>query len=242
LIGEHRDIASVVIDTSAAYFAGDDENDNKQALDHAKWLRSIATRLPGNPTVLVCCHPTKYSRDDDLVPRGGGAFLNEVDGNLLCEKAGDITLVSRDPNKYRDAYFDPFGFRRSVTFPEQLRNPETGKRMPTIVAHYADEDEVAEVEYESNLEDMQVLEKLAEDSTMSLRKIADKLYWMHAGSGLSDGKKVSRIIKRLQKARLVDGNHQLTGLGEKKLEEHRQSMPTRPEKRQGNGCGAWRGF
>jgi hypothetical protein len=76
----------VVVDTSTAYFSGDDENSNVQALEHAKWLRSLSTRIPANPTILVCCHPTKNSGEDALVPRGGGAFLNELDGNLACVK------------------------------------------------------------------------------------------------------------------------------------------------------------
>jgi hypothetical protein len=235
LIAERRDIALVVIDTSAAYFAGEDENNNKEALDHAKWLRSISKRLPGNPTVLVCCHPTKYSRDDDLIPRGGGAFLAEMDGNLWCEKAGDLTIISRDPDKYRDVYFEPFAFRRSVKYPERLKNPETGKAMPTIVSDYADEREVAEVQYESNIEDMQVLEVVAEDATMSLRNIADKLYWMSKISGLADGKKVDRIVKRLQKAKLIDGHKHLTKAGEDKLHEYLQSA-RKPAKTGGNGA------
>src|SRR6516165_10106485 len=59
LIHDRQEIALVVIDTSTAYFAGEDENDNKAALEHAKWLRSISKRIPGNPTILVCCHPIK---------------------------------------------------------------------------------------------------------------------------------------------------------------------------------------
>jgi RecA-family ATPase len=59
LIHDRQDIALVIVDTSTAYFAGDDENDNKAALEHAKWLRSISRRVPGSPTVLVCCHPIK---------------------------------------------------------------------------------------------------------------------------------------------------------------------------------------
>src|SRR5262249_32228280 len=78
-----RELALVVVDTSAAYFETDDENNNMQALAHAKRLRELS-RLPGGPTVLICCHPTKNA--ESLVPRGGGAFLNEVDGNLTCKR------------------------------------------------------------------------------------------------------------------------------------------------------------
>jgi hypothetical protein len=46
----------VVIDTSAAYFLGEDENSNPQMGAHARMLRKLTT-LPGGPCVLVLCHP-----------------------------------------------------------------------------------------------------------------------------------------------------------------------------------------
>ena len=72
-------VCLVIIDTSAAYFnCGEeckDENDNVQALHHAKMFRKL-TALPGGPTVLVLTHPAKDGKY--LVPRGGVAFLNEA--------------------------------------------------------------------------------------------------------------------------------------------------------------------
>src|SRR5262249_37552309 len=47
-----QELALVVVDTSAAYFETDDENNNMQALAHAKRLRELS-RLPGGPTVLI---------------------------------------------------------------------------------------------------------------------------------------------------------------------------------------------
>jgi hypothetical protein len=45
----------VLIDTSSAYFEGDNENDKKQAGDWARLLRSL-TELPGGPCVIVAWH------------------------------------------------------------------------------------------------------------------------------------------------------------------------------------------
>jgi RecA-family ATPase len=81
----HGEIALVVVDTSAAYFETDDENSNTQVGAHARRLRQLV-QLEGGPTVLVCCHPVKHAGEDNLLPRGGGAFLAEVDGNLICRK------------------------------------------------------------------------------------------------------------------------------------------------------------
>jgi hypothetical protein len=52
------DLTLVVVDTSAATFEGEDENNNVHTIEHAKRMRSL-TSLPGGPTVLVLCHPTK---------------------------------------------------------------------------------------------------------------------------------------------------------------------------------------
>ena len=81
------EVALVVVDTSAAFFEGDEENNNVQLGNHARMLRTFVD-LPGGPTVLVTSHPVKNPDMENLVPRGGGAFVNEVDGNLVCVAQG----------------------------------------------------------------------------------------------------------------------------------------------------------
>ena len=51
----------VVVDTSAAYFLGDEELSNTQMGGHARMLRRLTT-LPGNPCVVVLCHPINTRR------------------------------------------------------------------------------------------------------------------------------------------------------------------------------------
>ena len=87
------DLALVVVDTSAATFEGEDENSNVAAIEHAKRMRSL-TELRGGPTVLVLCHPTKRATADDLLPRGGGSFLAEIDGNLCARKSDSAVEIS----------------------------------------------------------------------------------------------------------------------------------------------------
>jgi AAA domain/Bifunctional DNA primase/polymerase, N-terminal/Primase C terminal 2 (PriCT-2) len=79
---EHGPFSLLIVDTSAAYYSGVDENDNVQLGNHARMLRTFI-ELPGGPTILVTCHPTKNPNMENLLPRGGGAFLAEVDGNLV---------------------------------------------------------------------------------------------------------------------------------------------------------------
>jgi hypothetical protein len=63
------DIAIVLIDTLSAFFEGTDENDNRQAGDHARLLRGL-TKLAGGLCAAVACHPPKNARPTNLQPRG----------------------------------------------------------------------------------------------------------------------------------------------------------------------------
>src|SRR5262249_48761055 len=76
----------VIVDTGPVFYEGDDENNRTQQGNHAKMLRDLITIIPGNPTVIANCHPVKNASPDNLVPAGGGNFLNQVDGNLTAAK------------------------------------------------------------------------------------------------------------------------------------------------------------
>src|SRR6202034_4946890 len=65
----------------------------------------LLTQLPGKPTVLVSEHPVKNAAEDNLLPYGGGAIFNEIDGNLtLWFDDGHVKL---DWNKVRGPHFRP---------------------------------------------------------------------------------------------------------------------------------------
>src|SRR5262249_45432191 len=97
----------VLGDTSAAYFLKDDENSNPQMGAHARVLRTL-TRLPGGPCVLVLCHPIKHVTDpSQLLPRGGGAFMAEMDGNLTLWKHGENLITFHYSDKFRGPGFEP---------------------------------------------------------------------------------------------------------------------------------------
>jgi hypothetical protein len=122
----------IIIDTSAAYFLGKDEIDNVEMGAHARMLRTL-TALPGNPCVIPLCHPVKKVESaDQLLPRGGGAFLNEVDGNLTLFKKTDDT-VELDYTKMRGAGFEPIQFKLERIEPPNLVDKK-GRKIPTIRA------------------------------------------------------------------------------------------------------------
>jgi hypothetical protein len=102
-------VVLVIVDTSAAYFEGDDENGNVQAGTHARRLRGLVT-LPGGPCVLVPCHPVKNATPDNMQPRGGGAFIAEMDGNLTVSKS-DSLVTPAPPGKVSRAGLRAGSFR-----------------------------------------------------------------------------------------------------------------------------------
>jgi hypothetical protein len=95
----------LIVDTSASYYSGNDENDNVALGNHARMLRTFVN-LPGGPTILVTCHPTKNPDMANLLPRGGGAFLAEVDGNLVAIKdPNTMTVEVTTHGKFRGPDF-----------------------------------------------------------------------------------------------------------------------------------------
>jgi hypothetical protein len=122
---------AVTIDTSAAYFDGTEENDNKQMGDHARMLRQLTT-LPGAPCVIVACHPTKNASNDNLLPRGGGAFVAEMDGNLVCKKRDSVVDLHWH-GKFRGPDFEPVGFELSTVTCDALKDSK-GRSIPTVMA------------------------------------------------------------------------------------------------------------
>jgi hypothetical protein len=93
------DVALIIVDTSAAFFMGDAENDSTQMLNHARTQRRL-TDLPGRPCVISLNHPIKGAASpEQLKPRGGGAYLNETDGNFTLwahdDKLSDLSWTGK---------------------------------------------------------------------------------------------------------------------------------------------------
>jgi AAA domain len=107
--------ALIVVDTSAAYFLGNEELSNTQMGGYARTLRLLTT-LPGGPCVLVLCHPVKHvTEPSQLLPRGGGAYLAEMDGNLTLWRLTD-DVVELHHTKIRGPGFQAISFKlESVT-------------------------------------------------------------------------------------------------------------------------------
>jgi len=192
-----RQLALVIVDTSAAYFETDDENNNMQALAHAKRLRELS-RLPGGPTVLICCHPTKNA--ESLVPRGGGAFLNEVDGNLTC-KRNDLAVELHWYGKFRGPDFAPMFFQLKVVTHERLKDTD-GNLIQTVVALSLSDEGMRDMSERRRADENQVLLSIDEKSQLSSRDRAQQLGWL-TRAGDPYHMRVVRAEKALERARLI---------------------------------------
>ena len=126
-----------------------------------------------------------------MIPRGGSAFLNEVDGNLACIKKGDFTVLFQ-AGKYRDQSFPEIPFKRYVVFPKRLQG-----KMFTVLARLASADELVQNKCEVKKDDLQVLGVLADDPTISFSNLALKLIWT-TNKNEADKSRVQRAIKRLR--------------------------------------------
>lgn len=180
----------VEVDTSAAFFRGEEENNNAQAGNHARTLRRMTT-LRGRPAVLVACHPVKRAANDNLLPRGGGAFLAEMDGNFIAaERQGLIEFHWQ--GKLRGPDFPPviFQLKSGVTC-ERLKDHK-GRLIQTVVARTLNAEEQAAVESGALKREDEVLVAMLKNPGASLRAIGNALGWGPEPS------KVSRVLQPLK--------------------------------------------
>jgi len=103
------DFGLAIIDTGPVFYEGDDESSRTQQGQHAVMLRNLVEEIPGRPTVIANVHPVKNAAPDNLIPAGGGNFLNQVDGNLTAAK-NDNTTELHWQGKFRGVEFAPMHF------------------------------------------------------------------------------------------------------------------------------------
>jgi hypothetical protein len=184
--------ALVLVDTSVSYFSGDNEDDNLQARNHAWHLRALC-ELPGRPAVVANCHPTKSADRDSLLPRGGGAFLNEIDVNLTVWAEGEAATMHWHKKK-RGPDFEPIPFEFHGKTIE-----EHGVKVPTVVAVHITEQRAEEIRKGRSQEEDRLLYALLHNPEDSFPSLAIHCGW----NGDKAKSKVSRVMGRLKDDQLV---------------------------------------
>lgn len=210
------DIALVIIDTNAAYFTGDDENSRTQLGDHARMLRTFCD-LPGGPTVLVTCHPTKNPDIQNMVPAGGGSFLNEIDGNLAAIKSPDSMIVEVQHNKWRGLEFDPLYFKL-VPCTSELLKDSAGELLWTVIAKPVTDEEQQATEVARRDRKSEVLLLLHKRKTgLSYAEVATALDWKN-NRGEPNRRLAQSVLTTMSRENLVEkklDHYELTNKGKK---------------------------
>lgn len=198
------DLALVLVDTSVSFFAGDNENDNQQAYAHARDLREL-TMLPGKPAALVNCHPSASAGKDmsreSCVPRGGSAFLNEIDTNLTVWAEGE-NAEFHWMRKKRGPDFAPIQFEYKPLIMDQH-----GARVPTIVALPISEEKERDMRNRRREDENRLIFAM---NTKPSGTFSDWAY--ECGWTVKEGKfsgqalkvKVGRVLERLKDSKLAE--------------------------------------
>jgi hypothetical protein len=198
--------ALVIIDTGPAYYDGEDDNDNVQQGRFARRIRRWIVGSEGSPAVLVLTHPTKNAQPDNLLPRGGGAFLNELDGNFtLWSAAIGETTAMHWQGKLRGADFPRIEF---AIKPVKLDNIADARGRPiwSVAATPIDDDQAQTRAARVRAEENTVLKMLAEANDtahdISVSDIAFAAQWC-GETGVPNKAKVHRLLKSLSSAGLA---------------------------------------
>ncbi len=216
IVSEIDGVSAVFVDTSAAFYIGDNENDNVAMRLHASAMRML-TELPGKPAVFVLCHPTKNASKDALLPRGGGAFLAEVDANLTVwlDEAGIATL--HWAGKMRGPNFDPIKFHLK---PRALEGHTDAKGRPvnSVVAIFIPDEAAEQLEQRELDDENRLLLTMVRKPGASVSALALACGWA-SGAGVPSKSRVSRTLRKLHQQDLAEksrlGVWQLTGKGKK---------------------------
>jgi hypothetical protein len=209
--------ALVVIDTAAAYFPGEDIKENVQQGAYARLLREL-TKLPGNPTVLVNSHPVKNAAKDNLLPAGGGAFLNEMDGNLTLWSTAEGATTLHWQGKFRGPQFEPMSFELSTVTAPMLADAH-GRLIPSVVARPLSVAQVEQLERERERAEDKLLAIIGHNPRASIRDMAKKGEWV-SDRGMEQTSTVHRLLQSLLSDKLIEKfgrQYRITAAGKRAL-------------------------
>ncbi len=209
----------IIGDSLAAYFPGDDENHNVQMGAYARNWR-VLTGCRGKPAVLALAHPIKNPSADQLLPRGGGAFMAELDANLTLWAEGERTTATLHwQGKIRGTDFQPVTLGLTPVIIAD-KTDRKGRHFVSVVATLQTTEQ-AEKEIRGTLSDENtVLELLRQNPGISVADIAMNAGWI-SSKGTPAKSKVHRLLLNLKKDNLVRmfrKKWRITETGEKELE------------------------
>ncbi len=205
-------IVLVVIDTFQAYFDGDDDNSNAKMLDFARAALRPITQWPSKPCVIVPAHPVKDVRKNNNIPRGGGALLNEVDGNLTLWADAGVSEVHWQ-GKHRGSEFEPLFFE-CERYQTQKLVDKKGRLIPTVIAKPVLGGRAADIAKDALTIETRLLQSIDADPDLAQRERAVRIGVPRT--------KMQRILNKMFDRKWVRTKGRklaLTEQGEKALED-----------------------
>ncbi len=189
----------VFVDTGPAFLAasgGEDENANMEMYRFAQAQRRLID-LPGRPAVISLMHPVKHANEEhSLLPRGGGAYLAEVDGNLTVWADDDRSSTKLSwCGKLRGPAFEPITFRLQTATCPALRDT-SGRPIYTVLAEPMTDDDTAARDHEQADRETRLLITIARNPTATERELAIL-------ANLPGGGTTHRLVARLIEDGLV---------------------------------------
>jgi hypothetical protein len=220
---EHGPFVLDIVDTFAAFFDGDKINDPVQGGEFMRRMRPM-TKTAGQPAVIVAAHPIKNAIEDNLIPYGTGAILNEIDGNLVLWKSETGFARFHWQGKLRGIEFEPWLFRFEIVSSPDVVDAK-GREIMLPVVKPADETEGEDRSSQEGEKDLALLLALIAMPDASQRELA-----VTVGQSLST---VNHRLQRLAKKKLVEQTlskkWRITGRGMK------ETTPAKKSKNNSNG-------
>lgn len=213
------DLAAVFVDTSAAFNMGDDENGNVEMRRHASALRELTT-LPGRPAVIVLAHPVKNATRENLTPRGGGAFLAEIDVNLTAWQDASGLITLHWCGKVRGRPPEPVQFEL-IDVPLRGLVDSRGRPIHSTAARHVDDARAGQMLARACSDEDVLLKTMQRNPNSSVRDLAMKAGWV-SSTMKPLVSRVDRRLKDLQARHLVEqdrkGQWRLTRNGQKEAD------------------------
>ena len=172
-----------------------------------------AARAGKAAVVVIAAHPPKQAGDDNLLPYGGGATLNEVDGNFTLPLDDNGLYRFSWLGKIRGLPFDPLYFRIDRMNSPEVVTVEGDRVLMPVMFPIADEDVEARQEAFAG-RDLALLKVMSDDPGGAGRQWAATLGWSRRA--------VSATLDHLKRDRLVEKKARrwrLTKAGERMANE-----------------------
>lgn len=212
-LAKHPDLSLVVFDSLQAFFTGEDDNSNVAMLKLAFAFREVSAGHRNKPVGLIITHPVKRAPKDNLLPRGGSAVTNELDGNLTVWSDGDYGELHWQ-GKFRGPPFDPIKFEVARIQPEGLED-EDGDRLTISVVRSMPEGCEAELRNKANNNQLAVLAAIHADKSVSNKALMVSL-------------QLSRHAVDTALRRLTEGDYFRSYIDGRRLTSKGKTMLTEP--------------